>query len=256
MSACSRAASRQRTRNGSSEFWETEAEIRRDWQRCCSMRERRSTWPESPARWRKGSGARARSWRRARRAPHSIDYAKRRLVFPDDADHHALHDHVALVETQRLQVLVGGLQPDPAAGLAVKALDRGALSMDQRDHGLAGIGLVTLLNDDVVAVLDVLVDHGVPAHLQDVAATAPRKQLIGNRDRFVVADRLDRLSGGDESEQRQLRGAGLTFRRHHLDRPTLVMRAADVPFPLQIREVLVDRGERLETELAGDLLEA
>src|SRR5439155_847433 len=83
-------------------------------------------------------------------SPHSIGCARRRLVFPDDPDHHSLHDDIALVEPQRLQRVVGRLQPDPPAGLAVEALHRGALSMDERNDGLAGIGLVAFLNDDVV----------------------------------------------------------------------------------------------------------
>src|SRR2546422_5355307 len=64
----------------------------------------------------------------------SIGCAKRPLVFPDDADDHALHDDVALVEPQGRQRVVGRLQPDPPAGLAVKAFDRGAFSMDERSE--------------------------------------------------------------------------------------------------------------------------
>src|SRR3954471_10082545 len=112
----------------------------------------------SRARSPKGLGARAKSWRRAPRGRRLTCFVKRLLVFPDDADDDALHDDVALVHAERLHRVVRRLQPDPATGLAVVALHRGTLSMDQRDHGLAGVGLVPLLNDDVVAVLDVLVD--------------------------------------------------------------------------------------------------
>src|SRR6266705_1773058 len=54
--------------------------------------------------------------------------------------------------------------PKASAGLAVEAFDRGPFTMDERNHGLAGVGLVAFLNDDVVAVLNVFVDHRVAAH--------------------------------------------------------------------------------------------
>src|SRR5205809_1088607 len=76
--------------------------------------------------------------------------AKRLLVFPDDADDNALHDDVPLVQAERLHRVIRRLEPDPAAGLAVEPLDRGPLTMDERDHRLAGIGLVALLHDDIV----------------------------------------------------------------------------------------------------------
>src|SRR6266480_849894 len=105
--------------------------------RCSSMPGRRSTWRVLPRRWPKASDARAKSWRRAPRVRRSSGSARQPLVFPDDADDDSLHNHVALVEAERLHVLIGWLQPDPAAGFAIEALDRGALSMDQRDHRLA-----------------------------------------------------------------------------------------------------------------------
>src|SRR5467141_4859988 len=213
--------------------------IRPDSRRCCSMRAPRSTWRESPARSLKASDGRARSWRRARRGLRSTGCAKRPLIFPDDADHHALDDDVALVEAQRLHFLVGRLQPDPPAGLAVKPLHRGAFTLDERNYGLAGLGLVAFLNDDVVTVLDVLVDHRVAAHLQDVAAAASRQELVRHRDRLVTRDCFDGSTSRNEPEQRQLRSAGLTLGRDDFDRPALVMGAPDVAFALEIGEVLV-----------------
>src|SRR2546425_8168673 len=219
------------------------------------MRGRRSTWRELPARSRKASDGRAGSWRPGGRGPRLIGYEKRPLIFPDDTDHHALDDDVALVEAQRLHLVVGRLQPDPAAGLAVEPFHGGAFTMDERDHGLAGVGLVAFLNDDVVAILDVLVDHRVATHLQDVAAPAPRQELVRHRDRLVTRHRFDGRTGRDKSEQRQLGGAGLTLGRDDFDRPALVMRAPDVPFALEIGEVLVNRRQRLEAKLAGNFLE-
>src|SRR3989441_5729480 len=255
-SGSSRVGSQPQMRRGWNEFWGMGPPTRQDWRRCCSTRVPRSTWRESRARSPRASAARARSSRRGRREPRSTGCAKRPLVFPDDADDHALHDDVALVEPQRLQRVVGRLQPDPPAGLGVKAFDRGAFSMDERDHGLAGVGLVAFLNDDVIAVLDVLVDHGVAADLQDVAAPAPRQELIRHGDRLVTGDRLDRSAGRDKTEQGKLGRAGLSLGRHDFDGPALVMSAPDVPFALEIGEVFVDRRQRLESKLAGDFLEA
>src|SRR6266576_1109710 len=242
--------------SGWNAFWEMAPPIPRDWRRSCSTRVQRFTWRELPARSPKASGARARSSHRGRRGPRSIDCAKQPLVFPDDADHHALDDDVALIQPERLHLIVGRLQPDPPAGLAVEPLHRGPLTIDQGNHGLAGLGLVAFLNDDVVAVLDVLVDHRIAAHLEDVAASAPRQQLVGHGDRLVTRDRFDRSTGGDKSEQRQFRGAGLPLGGDDFDRPALVMGAPDVPFALEIGEVLVHRRQRLEAKLAGNFLEA
>src|SRR5436309_3612468 len=251
-----RAGSRRPMPSGWRASWGTDPPTHQGWRRSSSTRVRRSTWRALPARSPKASAGRAKSSRRARRGPRSIGYGRPLLIFPDDADHHALDDDVALVEPQRLHFLVGRLQPDPPTGLAVEAFDRGPFPMDERNHGLAGVGLAAFLNDDVVAVLDVLVDHRVAAHLQDVAASAPRQELVRHGDRLVTGDRFDRSTSGDKSEQRELGGAGLALGRNDFDRPALVMGAPDVPFALEIGEVLVNRRERLEAKLAGDFLEA
>src|SRR2546425_5349723 len=70
------------------------------------------------------------------------------------------------VHAQRAHRGIRGLEPDPAARLAIELLDRRARAVDQRHHGLAVVGLVALVHDDEVTVLDVLVDHGLAAHLE------------------------------------------------------------------------------------------
>src|SRR5467141_831309 len=211
---------------------------------------------ESRARWPRASAGLAKWSPPERRAPRSIGSGKRPLVFPDDADHDALDDYIALVDAQRLHRVIGRLQSDPATWLAIVTFDRGALAVDQRDDGLSGLGLVPLLNDDVIAVLDVLVDHGVAAHLQHVAAAAARQELVRDGNRLVAGDGLDRMAGGNESEERQLGRPGLPFGRDDLDGPALVVGAPDVAFALEIGEVLVHRRQGLESELLGDFLEA
>src|SRR5207249_8082770 len=154
-------------------------------------------------------------------------FASVRLVLPADADHRALDHDVALVDTQRRHGGVRGLEPDPPARLTIEPLDRGARAMHQRDHRLAVVGLVALVDHDEVAVLDVLVDHRLTAYLQHVAAAPAGDQLVGHRDRVRAADRLDRRAVGHQAVQRQIGGAGLATRRHDLDAAALVVSAAD-----------------------------
>src|SRR6266850_2699145 len=211
---------------------------------------------ESRARWPRASAGLAKSSPPERRAPRSIGSGKRPLVFPDDADDDALYDDIALVDAQRLHRVIGRLQSDPPTRLTVVAFHRGALAVDQRDDGLSGVGLVPLLNDDVIAIFDVLVDHGVAAHLQHVAAAASRQELVRNGNRLVAADGLDGMAGGDESQERQLGRARLSLWRDDLDGPALVVGPPDVTFALEIGEVLMHRRQGLESELLSDFLEA
>src|SRR3989440_7222957 len=171
----------------------------------------------------KGSRGRATRWDRERLGRRWSASAGRDLVLPDDAADHSLDDHVALVETQRRHVGIGRLQPDPAAGLPVEFLDGGAGAVHERDDRLSVVGLVALLDHDEVAVLDVLVDHRIAADAEHVAPAPSRQQLIRDRERFVAADRLDRLAGRHETEQGQLGRPRLALGRNDLDSPALVM---------------------------------
>src|SRR5437667_17829 len=181
--------------SGSNGFLETVRQVTslilRGWRRCCSTPGRPFTWRESPRPSPKGSAARVKLWRRAPRARPSIGCGKRRLVFPDDPDHHSLDDDIPLVETQRLERIVGRLQPDPPTGFAVEAFHRGALSMDQCDHGLAGVGLIVFVDRgqrlEPELAGDLLEARGVPLFLEvfrDVIedlALAPRDRHTGSR---------------------------------------------------------------------------
>src|SRR6266853_1087959 len=72
---------------------------------------------------------------------------------------------------------------------------------------------------------------------------------------IVAGEGLDGVASRDVAQERQLGGAGLTLGGNDLDAAALVMIAVDVAFALEVGEVLMHRGERLESELAGDLLE-
>src|SRR5258708_6397297 len=200
------------------------------------MRVGRSTWrgwptPTGTAWWRRAT------WCvRARPAPRSRGCGAPALPLPNDAHHHTLDHDVALVHAQRRHGGIGGLEPDPAPWLAIEAFHGGARALHQGNHGLAVVGLVPLVDDDEIAVLDVLVDHRLAPHLQHVAAAAAGNQLVGHGNRIGPAHGLDRRAGRDETVQRQLGGAGLTARRYDLDAAALVVSAPDVPFALEARE--------------------
>src|SRR6185369_10605425 len=81
-------------------------------------------------------------------------------------------------------------------------------------------------------------------------------EVLGHRNRFAPDDGLDGPTRRDVSEERQLDGAPADARGHELDRPAAIPRALDEAFFLQIREVLVDRGQRRQTEAPADFLQA
>src|SRR2546426_1124310 len=235
--------------------WSGSGATRPVWPRCCSTPARRCTSPAWRAATRKESRGRATRWGPAPPGRRWSASGEPALVLPDDADDDSLDDHVALVEAQGSHLGIRRLQPDPAAGLAVELLDGGARAVHEGDHRLSVVRLVALLDHDEIAVLDVLVDHRMAPDAEHVAAAAPRQQFVGDGDGVVPGHGFDRLAGGDEAEQRELGRPCLALGRHDLDRAALVVVAADVPFALEVGQVLVDRRERGEGELAGDFLE-
>src|SRR5690606_8256102 len=72
---------------------------------------------------------------------------------------------------------------------------------------------------------------------------------------FTMRYRLDRRTGGHEAEQRQFHSPRTAGGRKDFNGATLVVAAPDVALSLQVREMFVDRGERVIVELRGDFLE-
>src|SRR5256886_16046583 len=157
--------------------------------------------------WR---GRAARSGRGGRMPPWSGCVARRRLELPDDPDHDALHHDVALVDAQRIDGRVRGLESDPAPGLAVESFHGGTGAVHERDDGLAVIGLVTLVYHDEVAVLDVLVDHRLPADLEHVAAAAAADAFVGDGEDVVAPHRPAPFARPHQAPQGELGRAPLT----------------------------------------------
>src|SRR5260370_3147080 len=136
------------------------------------MRGGRSTWRGSPTPTGRAWGRRARWCAAARRGPRWGGGGGPALAFPNDAHDDALDHDVALVHAQRRHGGVGGLEPNPAPWLAIETLHGGARALHQGDHGLAVVGLVALVDDDAIAVLDVFVVHRLAPHLQHAASAA------------------------------------------------------------------------------------
>ena len=68
-------------------------------------------------------------------------------------------------------------------------------------------------------------------------------------------DRLDGRARRHPPEERQLHRAHRHLRRHELQRAAAVPRALDEALLLEVREVLVDGGQRAQAEVLADLLD-
>ena len=114
---------------------------------------------------------------------------------------------------------------------------------------------LAVLDDDEVAVADLLVDHRVALDAQHVGV-ALADEILRHRNGLGAGDRFDRHAGRDVAEHRQFERALPGARRQQLDRAAAVPGAADEALFLQVRQVLVHRGERRQAEAPADFLEA
>src|SRR5688572_13219260 len=129
------------------------------------------------------------------------------LVATKHADHDALHLALVGVDDARLHALVGRLEADLVAAFLVEALERGLAAVEQGHDLLAVARALAALDDDVVAVAEVVVDHAVAADAQDVHPVLRVEHLL-EVELLAVFDGLDGGAGGDVAEQREL-GAAL-----------------------------------------------
>src|SRR3954468_10476009 len=93
------------------------------------------------------------------------------VVTSQNPYHDTLYTAAVGIDDTRLHRAVGWLQADLAAFL-VEALERGFSTVEQGDDLLAIASLLAALDDDVVAVAEMVFDHAVPAHAQDIYAAA------------------------------------------------------------------------------------
>jgi len=132
--------------------------------------------------------------------------------------------------------------------LAVVALQR-HLVVDASDDALAVPSRLLPANDDVVAVVDVVLDHRLAAHLEGVVLGAGEQRV--EVEALVVGDRLDRGAGGDGTEQRQAVRRPLVI--DQLDGPRREALAFDQPLLLQRLQMTHDAVGRADLETQPDL---
>src|SRR5262245_54658132 len=175
------------------------------------------------------------------------------LVLPHDPHDHALHLDLRGVDEHRQHRRVGWLESH-AAVVAIELLQGDVRPADECNDHFAVLGRFPVLDDDEIAVADLLVDHRVAPDAQDVGfATA--NQIFGDGDHLVRGDGLDGNSGGDVAEHWQLDRAMPGSRREQFDRTAAVPGSTDEALLLEIGQVLVDRGERRKTETPADFFE-
>src|SRR4030095_3348023 len=98
------------------------------------------------------------------------------------------------------------------------------------------VGRLAVLDDDEVAVADLLVDHRVALDAKHVAiafASARR----GAAARLITSNGSDRQAGRDVAEQRQFHGPAGTAGRHQFNGSAAIPRAADEAFFLKVAEM-------------------
>src|SRR3954451_16375814 len=100
--------------------------------------------------------------------PPDSTSASNALVPPHHAHDHALHLHLIRVDHDGLHGGIRRLQSDTPV-FAIELLQRDVEAADQRNHHLAVVGALSISDDDVVAVADLLVDHRISLDTEDVA---------------------------------------------------------------------------------------
>ena len=158
------------------------------------------------------------------------------------------------IEEDRLHRRVGGLQAN-AAVVAVELLQRDVRAADERDHHLAVVGRLAILDDDEVAVADLLVDHRVALDAQHVGF-ALADEVLGHGDGLARWRPLRWARRPRRSRAAAARSRDARARREQLDRAAAVPGAADEALLLEVGQVLVHRGQRRQAEAPADLLEA
>lgn len=173
-------------------------------------------------------------------------------VLAEHTEHLALDGDTADGDVDGLHFAVGGLQADEIA-LPIEALEGGVCAIDQGNHNFALASGAGALNQDVVAGDDVFVAHGIALDFEgeDLAGAND----VAEGDGFGGFDSFDGLAGGDAAEQGQaLHGLAGRALGDDVDGSTAVVGALQEALILQIRYVLMDRGEGAEAKASGDLL--
>lgn len=183
------------------------------------------------------------------------------LVFAKNADDAALNADFASVHYDGRHLGVGGLQANLAARLAEEALQSGVAVTYQGYDDLAGIYDLSLLDDDVVAIENVVVAHGFAADLKDEIILAASE--VGEGKRFAIFDCFDGVASGDAAHKRKIGGAAgsklIAYGLGELadfDGAALIVAAANETLLLEGGKMFVNSGKRGEFESVANFLEA
>ena len=124
-----------------------------------------------------------------------------KLVASQHADDHALNAASIGLNDSWLHSAVGRLKPHAAAFFVI-SLQRSLARIQQRHNLLAVARRFSALNDDVIPIAEMILDHGIAADFQNINATLGGEELF-KIDLLAGFDRLNRLTGRDATQKRQ-----------------------------------------------------
>src|SRR5262245_34212875 len=93
------------------------------------------------------------------------------VVGPEDADDDALYLDTVSLHDAWLHPRIGRLETNPAS-LLVESLQSRLAAVEQGDDLLAVLGILTAFDHDVIPITQMIVDHAVPAHAEDIHPAA------------------------------------------------------------------------------------
>src|SRR5205807_290594 len=125
------------------------------------------------------------------------------LIAPDQRDDFAVDGHLFGPEDEVDHGRVGRAEHDLVA-LAGEGLDRGLLAGDAGDDDVALLGGGLLTDDDVVAVEDAGLDHGVAPHAEHEHRALAGEVGREREDLLHVLGGEDAGTGGDVTDERDV----------------------------------------------------
>src|SRR4051812_43128334 len=122
---------------------------------------------------------------------------RRSLVLAQNRYQLALYLHRGLRHVDGLHRGIGRLEAHVIAGLRIEALERRLHAFDQRDHRLAIARIRGFLDQDVVSIADMVLDHRIAAHFEREGVGVARE--ISEVEGVLSRDRLDWRTCSDSS---------------------------------------------------------
>jgi hypothetical protein len=149
------------------------------------------------------------------------------------------------------------LQPDVVA-FAVEALQGGVGSIDEGDDDVSVVRRLQLLDQDVVAVE--MASSCMESPRTSSTNTSFERTKSASEMVSIALHGFDGLAGGDAPQQRQhqagVHAHGLleaSLGRQQVDGSAAVVVAGEQSFFLEVGDVLVHRGQRVQVKAVADL---